>query len=383
MNLPFAKHHIVFVSDQLLPSVLGIATPGAEPVCIHAIVTEKMKHKNAALRMVVEGRCKSYREYGLSNTDQQHIFTLLNDIQSQCEGQIPMLNLTGGTKLMALAAAEWAYANDVPTFYIDTATDQIVLLGLQWEYFPLPDILNFRDLLGAYGYSVEKFIQAPVPQERRTILSDMLALICSAHPDTEKSLRSLNFYAQQAKTARDMVVEDKAVQTEKWKELLNLCRNAGMLQYGNGYVTFPNEEARAWCNGIWLEEFVRMALYKLKNGKKINSWASSVNVVRNKVANELDAIFSVRNRLFIIECKTAKINSSNNHVDSSRISNVLYKADSLHDRLGGIFAQSMLCSIEPLSQAEQKRAREMGIVTVTGKELLKLDEILLRWSSKA
>lgn len=383
MPFPIARHHIVFVSEQLLPSILGIAMSGAEPSCIHAIVTTTMRQKGEVLRNVLKKRNKTCAAYDLPATDQTHVFELLDDIYAQCEGHPPAINLTGGTKLMALAAAEWAYAHDVPTFYIDTAAGQIVLPGRHWEYLSLPDMLNVEDLLAAYGYSIKNCVQEPVPPKRREILTTMLELVCDPSPAAARALQSLNACAQQARTAANRIVEDRATPSPEWEALLDLCQKAGMLHRANGYVAFPTEKSRQWCNGIWLEEFVQMTLYKLQCNKQITSWASSVQVKKNEIHNELDALFSVRNRLFVIECKTAKMNGSSHFEGRDKTSNVLYKADSLHGRLGGLFAQAILCSIEPLEPHDQSRAQSLGIRVISGKDVLKLGEMLVRQGSSA
>jgi hypothetical protein len=383
MPFPASRHHIVFVSSQLLPSMLGIVMAGADLTSVHAVVTAPMKQASAVLRQVAEGRSKRYGEYLLHGTDQQHIFDLLDRILAQCEDQIPALNLTGGMKLMTLAAAEWAYANDVPAFYIDTSAGQIVLPGRRWEYLDLPDMLSVADLLASYGYTVRRWMQAPVPQERRATLTGMLELVCDAFPAAQDALLNLNVHAQQARITPDRIVEDKAVASPQWEALLELCRKSGMLQLGNGRIAFPDEAALKWCGGLWLEEFVRMTLYKLHCNKKITSWASSVEVIKDGVDNELDALFSVRNCLFVIECKTAAMRLGKKSAEPDRVKNMLYKADSLHDRLGGVFARSILCSINPLTNAEQRRAKNLGILVITGRKLLGLDDALLRWSAKA
>ena len=69
--------------------------------------------------------------------------------------------------------------------------------------------------------------------------------------------------------------------------------------------------------------------------------------------------------------------------DRKKVSSMLYKADSLQDRLGGVFAQSMICSVLPLESREQKRARDIGIRVASGRELLQLDEVFTRWASRS
>ena len=143
-----------------------------------------------------------------------------------------------------------------------------------------------------------------------------------------------------------------------------------MLDYDNGYIHFPSETARQWCNGLWFEEYVRMILYKMHSDKRIPSWAASVEVEMNGVPNELDALFSVRNRLFVIECKTAALS------ERDKANSVLYK-------LGGLFATSAICSVLPLNDRELKRAKELRIRVLSGKKLLRLEETLAAWASQA
>lgn len=59
---------------------------------------------------------------------------------------------------------------------------------------------------------------------------------------------------------------------------------------------------------------------------------------------------------------------------------MLYKADSLHDRLGGIFAGTMVCSVSPLDAKHLERARGMDVHLVCGGALLSLPEKLIAWS---
>lgn len=374
MPFPLCKHQICFTSGQLLPTVLAASLPEAEASWIHSLVTPEMKERSRILREVLENRRHRYLEYDLRDTSQQGIWDLLEKVHKQCQGQSLCLNLTGGTKLMALAAAEWADASVVPTFYIDTEKDTILLLGKQWKSLPLPDVLDVPGLLAANGYHVDSCIQAPVPKERRELLREMLQLLCTA-PDGARALRDLNGRALAAQESKERIVRETASDTDTWRKLLEICQRAGMLQQGQGYLCFPTEEARTWCNGAWFEELVQMTLYKMQADKKIRSWASAVQVVKENVSNELDALFSVRNRLFMIECKTAEMQKDN------KVTPMMYKIDSLHPRLGGLLAQGMICSVLPLSPSERKRANETNIRVVSGKNLLKLDEELGRWIS--
>ena len=284
----------------------------------------------------------------MHDTGQEAIFNVLDIVRGTCREESIALNLTGGTKLMTLAAAEWAYASDVPTFYVDTGTDKIVWMPpkRRWESLPLPDLLDVPGLLAAGGYSVTRKTRGAVPRERHEQLRALVELLCATNGrEAARALKALNGCAQGAQ-GPERLAEDRATPSPAWRRLRERCHKAGMLDYGNGYIHFPSEAARQWCNGLWFEEYVRMILYKMHSDKRITSWDASVEVEKNGVHNELDALFSVRNRLFVIECKTAALS------DSNKANSVLYKADSLHDRLGGLFATSAICSVLPLNDKE-------------------------------
>lgn len=381
MPIPTLKNHIVLVSRQALPSLLGASIPGREPSRIHAVVTPAMRPEGRLLAKALEahGRKCAFEEHLLANSaDQEALYAVLEKIRVACGGESLAINLTGGTKLMALAAAEWAHVCEVPAFYIDTDGEQVIRVGSNWSYAPLPDVLSVRGLLAANGFDMERAETEPVSAQRREALNALLALACGQVG--EKALGRLNRLAETAARA-SLCARDDGPATGTWRDLLAICRAAGTAREGNGHVAFPDEAARRWCNGGWLEEYVRMTLFRLKSAQRIRDFASSVSVRREGVLNELDALFATRNRLFTIECKTSIMSGSGLPL-SGQATSALYKLDSLNDRLGGVFARSMLCSVRPLDHRDRERARTMGVRIVSGKELLNLEEKLVTWSKE-
>lgn len=380
MSIPALKHHIVFVSGQAVPTLLAASLPGKEPSHIHAVVTPAMRDAAQQLRRALQARGRLFSEYPLEDhSGQDAMYAVLDAIRADCGGESLGVNLTGGTKLMALAASEWAYACGMPAFYIDTAADQVIRIDRTWRYAPLPDVLSVRGLLTANGFDVESADADPVPATRREALMRLLELACT--PAGERALGHLNRLAENAADA-DLCARDNRAPDATWEKLLAICQNAGMALTGNGHVAFPNETARRWCNGVWFEEYVRMTLFRLKTARIIKDFASSVKVRREGVRNELDALFTARNRLFTIECKTS-VMSGNNAAQTDRASADLYKVDSLHERLGGIFTRAMLCSVRPLGSRDRERARAMGVRVVCGKDVLILEDKLINWSKEA
>lgn len=171
-------------------------------------------------------------------------------------------------------------------------------------------------------------------------------------------------------------------------DALNLAEEAEKLSIeSEKIIDYHSEENRFWCNGGWLEEFVRTRLYRLKNNGMIDDWDSNVDIpdglksrgrpLSQDNKNELDAAFSVANRLFLIECKTADPARNN------AFSDVIYKLDSLKKSLGGVLSRGMIVSVFEPRHADKRRCEELGIKLVYGTDVLKLEEKLKNWIDNA
>ena len=68
---------------------------------------------------------------------------------------LPALNVTGGTKLMAVAAQEVFSAEGLPVFYVNVETDEDVVIGQNAISHPLAAPTKTREMLHAHGFEVE------------------------------------------------------------------------------------------------------------------------------------------------------------------------------------------------------------------------------------
>lgn len=94
------------------------------------------------------------------------------------------------------------------------------------------------------------------------------------------------------------------------------------------------------------------------------------------VTNELDVPFMVRNRLFVVECKTARMNKP----ESPKANDTLFKLSEICKRVGGLGTRGMLASYRALNDPEKNLARALGIELVCGAELARLEEKLKTWT---
>ena len=385
MELPRAKHQIVFVSEQSLACVLGALNPDCKPKYVHCMTSTEMAIKAKDIQYVLEKHNIHCKIHSMPGYTQQDIVKLLEIVRQECGNESIAVNLTGGTKLMVLAAEEWAQIWGIPAIYVDTAKDEVVILppdGHAWTYMKLPSFMDCRLLLESYGYSVASMKEDAVPPKLASVAKEMLEIAVR----TPATLKSLNACAARAKSAPSLMVDDCGPASDDWKLLLERCASVGMLEDdGQRHIRFPSEDARKWCNGLWLEDYVRSVLASMasRHKKGMFSWGSSVQIISKKgTKNELDAVFGMRNRLFIIECKTGDM-FARGQDQSEKATSILYKADSLHDRVGGIFANSILCTALRLNAFDKRRANELRIRVIEAQELMKLEDQLRTFAGQA
>jgi hypothetical protein len=93
------------------------------------------------------------------------------------------------------------------------------------------------------------------------------------------------------------------------------------------------------------------------------------------VRNELDVAFLARNRLFVIECKTGRMDSPK----AAKANDALFKLAENCRRIGGLGTRGMLVSYRPLGEAERRLAGALNIARVTGAELARLKDAIRNW----
>jgi hypothetical protein len=80
-----------------------------------------------------------------------------------------------------------------------------------------------------------------------------------------------------------------------------------------------------------------------------------------------------RNRLFVIECKTARMDRS------ERANDTLYKLVNVHARIGGVGARGMLVTYRNLQKSELSLAKVLGVRVVQGHGIARLKSAIKEW----
>jgi len=375
--MPIANVHVLLVSAQAAPNLLPALDPEMKPAEVILLVSAKMRRQADALETV-------FKQVGVKTTRlplaNEHDFaaleTTLMELATARDGQSIALNVTGGTKLMALAAQSIAEAAGWPVFYVDVDTDEIIWLGKHTAPpRKLTEQLRLRHYLLGYGFELANSIERPQPNAQHNELLNTLLLQIGS---LEQPLSQLNWLAQLSEERKKLTIEMDERQRDSIG-LTNLLRNfeeAGVLSVQGASIVFPNEAQRDFAKGGWLEHHVFRSVTSLTGELGIRDKAANLEVTdASGVKNELDVAFMAKNRLFVIECKTARMDKP----EAPKANDTLFKLAETANRIGGLGTHKMLASYRALREPERKLANALGIKLVCGAELARLKEKLKEW----
>jgi hypothetical protein len=199
-----AATHVLLVSAQAAPNLLAALDPALKPAEAVLMVSGKMRARADALETVLrEAGVKVNRVPLQDEHDFAGLESALLEVASAREGQSIALNVTGGTKLMALAAQSVAQEAGWSVFYVDVDTDEVIWLGKKARRQKLSEQLRLPHYLRGYGFSLEGGIQHPPPEQRHT---DLLRTLVTQADSLEQPLGQLNWLSQEAEDKKTLQV---------------------------------------------------------------------------------------------------------------------------------------------------------------------------------
>lgn len=375
---------ICLVSEQTLPNYLGVCLSNPMPRTVHLVVTERMKEKADILEQALKRKGCKVEQHSIPTAGHNEVFNCLCAIGESIQGPVA-INVTGGTKVMALMAVEWANMSELETFifYVDTQQGQILHLAGDMKSYPLSCNLSIADILFAgSGHTIASKDQALVPKQTFASLKQLIELFIQ-FPRTLKDFNTISGSATQ--DLRAFWVPDPKLQ-----KAMNIAQELGMVTYTQNNVTFASEEARKWCNGGWLEEYVKGVLAGMRKKKLIDDFAANIELnyrnhikgaQKDAVQNELDAAFSKNNQLYLIECKTSDLTGKEqaNINIRTKATDAIYKLNTLRRNLGGAFGRGMIATVFEPREEDQERAQELRLRLVSGTRLLGLEKDISQW----
>jgi len=358
--------HVCLVSAQPLPNLIPILHQDLRPRRVVLLVSDDMQQRARTLGEILPQWGLAVESRPVSHTDGDAVRKAVEAVLAERKGERVVLNVTGGTKIMALAAYEAFRVAGQPVFYVDTDSDEIRFL---WEgpVLPMANVVDTTTYLRAYGYKMTE-VRESVPDAWAVAARTMGAQVGR----WREALLALNACCEgvaKHKLATPRPVEYSA----GMGEVLSLLERHGLVRVevarGRRYLRFPGPEELGFIRGGWLEVYVYDLVRRMEGALEPLMGVKCLSA--RGVTNELDVVFTFRNRLFIVECKSGK---------GKHNKGMPYKLDAVRDKVGGLFGRVMYVSVDRVSDMEYLRAQEWKMQVVQGEEIAALPDILQAWT---
>lgn len=376
---------ICMVSRGIDANAIPIVNPGTRPKEVIMLVSPQM-HKekqdealSRAVNRVLRGKC-SVRIVDIENeNDIDGVRKVLETIIDNSGHQI--VNITGGTKPMAIAAFMVCAMRRLPFFYLDVNTSVAEVFeksvfepNRHKESMQLPPGL-ISDYLSWHGYEINKMQETKAPANRDKI--EFVRKLLS-YKDAADVVRVLNACLSQNHLPESLSKEPMRVQTS-FMDLLSWLMTHKWIQTGAEGAVVVNADVidKMFVNGVWFEEYCRGILTAVlpKGVPVVNIKVQQKSV---HVKNEFDGMFLFDNCLHVVEVKSRALEVGD-----------FYKLEQVRRQLGGITARACLMSTHPADEELVKRAQQENVLVLDsvlatpGKELIKKLKKWMRSESKA
>ncbi|MDY0152354.1 MAG: DUF1887 family CARF protein [Candidatus Cloacimonas sp.] len=317
---------VSLVSEQTIPNILLIKSLSGIDRYLF-ISTQLMKDSGRREWICAVCNICDYDEILVKEHSYADIIMHLNALVTYYPSDtIYVVNITGGTKIMALATCDHFRKAKAQILYIPPQQThaQLIHPSAIEEFVPLTYSLDALEYLKAYGISVEPI--SPITNHT-SFLDKVFGFIAqSPNRGLAQIINNLgNKYADCAGT----------------KEVVH--HFASLLNIHPDQVLEP-----AWLQfikGKWFEEYLTYWISQCLPEARIYT---NIKISKDNVQNELDLTFAYANTLYVIEAKTA--------VKLPAVKDYLYKLDSLR-RDFGLFPRCFLSIADSNNEADWLRAK--------------------------
>lgn len=363
------KVHFCLVSEQAAVNLLPVAYYRPKEAVL--FVSHKMHETADQLQGAMEKAVPGIKVSRIAIKDPYDLNECRNVFLEALmvrEDDQPVINVTGGTKIMAIGAVTAAYAAMVQTFYLNEQKNTISLIDpykedAQRNVSSIAMRMNLETYLAAYGFKVaDSNPTGSLNSKEQSLVHELLST-----PSMKEVVPRLNKLAVEAEKSKSMTASSASVSDDLVQAFDTLCdwfESAGHLQINGRTLRFPTEDDRFFVAGGWLERYVFNELSALKV-KPVGNL-----VVRNPSQNELDAAFMHDGTFYIVECKTGNL-----YHDLEKAKEVVYKLETL-SKVGGRKTRLVLVSYRELHPKAKERALKANIKVIEGPEVRRFREIM-------
>lgn len=370
--------HICLVSEQTIPNIMGICHFNPDELLF--VSTEKMES-----RQTVEHILSALAYLGRNFKNRFKTIVVKEDSLLDCKKKLDewisgkesdefTVNLTGGTKIMSIAAYEYFKDYGSRMGYIPIGRNEFITIFPKKTSNAVDHIslrLSVPAYLSAYGLKVTNTNNLLSSHEQALSRKEISKWIMQNYDAVKNLLNEFSLKLRKFRGDRSERQFSYIPQTEKEKELLT---KMGFLKDKDTYTKNLNRSKIIYLTGGWLEEFCYNELLQFK-GKGIDDIVLGISPEKQGLKNEFDIMFTKDNALYTVECKSL-------NQDNDPKAEALYKIAALQKKFG-LRVESFYVSTSPhiLKDGELKpsikaRAEQFKTTVILPQEVINIAKIV-------
>jgi len=371
---------IMLVGGRQTPNVIGVMRFRPSKVVL-IVSKDEIEKKNVLLDSL-----KNIKSLDIPDEDDiievdaydfQANLSIIRGICGKYHNEIIQFNLTGSTKIMALAAYQIAQEKGIASFYV--AGNRILWLTGGGHKVAEPIDMMIESYLKIFGREAShkfKFINLSFDEQRAAKAAKLLAESTPISANMLAKIRS-------TKQIKGSVGLQASLYdfTEDEKDLIKVLSDLNTLDINDDLIRIRSNNDLEFFKGNWLEAFVYNEAFNNKdiNGDPVfDNCDISLEIKLDQAEKEIDVACIYEAQIIHCSCKTDKDPFKTQYLDELR---------SISSLIGGRFCSRVFVTNAVFSdQTKQKQfldqAKQREIVVVTGNELANIGKILAKQAIK-
>lgn len=244
-------------------------------------------------------------------------------IRNSGEPENIVINISGGTKPMAIGAFQAAQSAGVKSVYTNTEDGELIWLSPDGSVQSEPIRVTNLDVslyIRAYGEKINRSRTVADLDPREIRWAKMIA------ENYEVIYEIVNSLASKIKKGNDLPLHHKVTPTRRQQLVIQRLAKEGLWSWNastNEIIVMDRSSAN-FLNGLWVEVYVATQLQESGYFDDVR-----LNITLEGVEGELDVVAVSNGKLVMIECKS-----------NVKRSEQLNKLDAFRRRLGGPYAHA-------------------------------------------
>jgi len=320
-----------------------------KPAKAYLLTTENFTKEAGYLKSVMEPKGVKTVIYD-RNIDAYRPETIrhaIREIASNEKNNDLILNVTGGTKLMAIAAYEEFRAAGWPILYCDTPNLRLLKVFPEESGSPLARPVSIDDYMKSYGFTIS--------DEEERQYNPMIAVLM----DWLLAGHFRDFSAGVDKFRKKVLQNIPAGGIEQGPFLFQKQFDRYHVHIKSLKETIPVEST--FLHGKWLE---CLAYHYLKTRRQLPSKLGVKILQHGEIPNEIDALYMKNYQLHLVSCKTGRYEPKD-----------LFELDTLRHLTGGTFGVGIVLMTGGPTEAFARRAKELNLRMIWMTEPEDLEEL--------